>query len=118
MANTRFYPVAHGFLFSNNAIRWSYHGTIGGRNLCGGMSFAALDYYYRNVQIPQVTQPPARGTALHDYIYQRQVQAHYLAMPWLAGGQCLAWQQALASHRAPDTWRNRRRHTCPNRTCH
>jgi hypothetical protein len=97
MPNTRFYPVAHGFLFSNNAIRWSYHGTVRGRNLCGGMSFASLDYYYKGVAIPQQTTPPQPGTPLHNYIYQRQVQAHYLAFPWLAHGTCPWGRSSLES---------------------
>lgn len=86
MADTLFYPIVHGFQFSNNDIRWNYHGLRSGRNLCGGMAFAALDHYYNNVPIPAATAPPAVGTPLHEYIYQRQIEAHYVAFPWLANG--------------------------------
>lgn len=78
---TRFNPSQHGFHFSNNSITWSYAGSTG-RQLCGGMSFAALDYYYANQTIPPDTSPPAEGTPLHGFITRRQFEAHGFAFPY------------------------------------
>jgi len=70
----RFDPAVHGFRFSNyfgnNFIPEFDWRTDG---LCGGMIFAALDYF-NNPHIPLPTQDyrPADGTALRDYIYARQ----------------------------------------------
>lgn len=85
MPRTGFRPDTHGFHFSNNDIRWSF-GAAGGRNLCGGMTFASLDHYYHRMSIPPDREPPAEGTPLHSYILQRQMQAHRFAMPRLVTG--------------------------------
>ncbi|WP_169796550.1 hypothetical protein [Chondromyces crocatus] len=51
--------------------------------LCGGMSFAALDYYFSGIPVPSheasdyVTPPgvPAQGSRLHTLIYQRHLDS-------------------------------------------
>ena len=83
MTSTAFEPSTHGFHFSNNDIRWSYL-TSSGRMLCGGMTYASLDYYYHRISIPPQTSPPAQGEPLHSYIYMRQEDAHRYALPRLS----------------------------------
>ena len=71
---TNFNPAIHGFQFVNNfqnnfapAVNW----VTGG--LCGGMSYAVLDYYYAGRPIPNQGYRPANGTPLQMYLYGRQV---------------------------------------------
>jgi hypothetical protein len=40
--------------------------------LCGGMTYAVLDYYYSGKPIPDQTYRPANGTTLQQYLYGRQ----------------------------------------------
>ncbi|NEQ27075.1 MAG: hypothetical protein F6K28_50305, partial [Microcoleus sp. SIO2G3] len=70
----RFNPAEHGFKFENEFENDFIPALdIRTEGLCGGMSYAALDYYFAHLPIP--TQPfrPANGTTLHRYIYDRQV---------------------------------------------
>lgn len=78
---TRFNPAQHGFHFSNNTIHWSY-AWESGMQLCGGMSFAALDFYYSNMPIPPDDAAPQENTLLHGYINRRQFDAHGFAFPY------------------------------------
>ncbi|WP_422350765.1 hypothetical protein [Flagellimonas sp.] len=72
---TRFNPVQHGFKFNNSfknifidAIDWRTGG------LCGGMSYASLDYYHaRNISTPKTALRPTEGSPLQKYLYDRQV---------------------------------------------
>src|SRR5204863_294830 len=43
--------------------------------LCGGMSLAAADFYLANKPVPDFTKPPAQGTPLYEYMYQRQADS-------------------------------------------
>lgn len=87
MANVpaRFDPKAHGFEFTNY-----YTGDmlvdlpiIGQVNLgsttyglCGGMVFSAFDTYNLSAPAPDVpTSPPASGTGLRSYLYERQMDS-------------------------------------------
>ncbi|HKU95195.1 MAG TPA: hypothetical protein VJR58_07965 [Vineibacter sp.] len=83
MPKTDFTAKENGFHFSNNDITWSW-GPIHSKALCGGMAYAALDYYYCGLEIPQTTTVPAEGTPLHKYIYARQVDAHEHTVPRFA----------------------------------
>lgn len=85
MQTTRFRPATHGFHFSNNDIHWSF-GFMQGRNLCGGMSFASLDYFFHRMSIPSTRSVPEEGTPLHNYILRRQMDAHRYAIPRLITG--------------------------------
>jgi hypothetical protein len=83
---SEFDPAVHGFACPNR-----YEGSplpptlrgMGGENefiprefgLCGGMSLAAADFFLSRVPVPGDTDPPASGTALYDYFYQRQVDS-------------------------------------------
>ncbi len=73
---TGFDPAKHGFKFVNN-FRNDFISELDIRTggLCGGMSYAALDFYHAKLPIPQQTHRPAVQTALHDYIYDRQVHS-------------------------------------------
>jgi uncharacterized protein YjbI with pentapeptide repeats len=71
---TNFNSVTHGFKFANT---FDNNGFVAGINinfsgLCGGMSYAALDYYSRNTQIPQANEKPNEGTQITEYIRSRQ----------------------------------------------
>jgi hypothetical protein len=73
---TKFDPGVHGFKFTNqfsnifiSGIDWFTGG------LCGGMSYAALDYYKTGKRIPQQYYMPAEGMPLQSYLYDRQVNS-------------------------------------------
>jgi hypothetical protein len=70
-----FWPARNGFHFSNNNIKWSF-GPFSGKALCDGMVYAAMDYWYAGMQIPDTTYVPDEKTPLHSYIYNRQLYAH------------------------------------------
>ena len=74
--HTGFNPEVHGFnfvnSFNNDVIKEIDFRTSG---LCGGMVYAALDYYKTRKNIPQQSHRPAVHTELHDYIYDRQVHS-------------------------------------------
>lgn len=66
---TGFSPEKNGFRFTNrfageDFIRWG--------GLCGGMSYAALDYYYHKVPRPAQSWIPANATPLQSFIWNRQ----------------------------------------------
>jgi len=85
MPSTQFDPGQHGFQFSNDDIEWSW-GMRHGTQLCGGMSFTSLDYFYFSQPIPPRRSPPRSGTPLHRYISARQMHAHRFAIPVLLQG--------------------------------
>jgi hypothetical protein len=71
-----FNAVEHGFAFSNSftnhvvtipALKIDI--TTSGR--CGGMAFAALDYWHHGLAVPDAAGLPADGSLLGDYIYAR-----------------------------------------------
>ncbi len=79
----RFSPSTHGFAFTNSwpsapAVSISTpFGSVGIGNaasgLCGGMVFAALDYWQAQV-LPPVSQP-APGTPLYQFIVRRLIDS-------------------------------------------
>jgi hypothetical protein len=84
-----FTPAKHGFHFRNRDIEWGVkvgiatpfgliplHTVKAGKQLCGGMVYAALDFFTGGRNIPKSTRPPALGTPLNDYITERQAAAH------------------------------------------
>lgn len=73
---TSFTPQKHGFKFSNDGFK-PYLGDAGSISIdfsgfCGGMTYAAGDYYYKGIPIPNQDYTPAPGTDLYGYIYSRQ----------------------------------------------
>jgi hypothetical protein len=73
MPFTQFLPSKHGFHFSNNDLTLPQHG---GTVLCGGMAYAAIDYFVHGMTIPHDIEAPLDGTPLNSYIFKRQVIAH------------------------------------------
>jgi hypothetical protein len=69
---TNFDATQHGFKFINYFITEPVRGIRFG-GLCGGMAYAALDYFYTGTPIPQQNTQPAAGSPLFNYIYNRQV---------------------------------------------
>lgn len=69
---SNFVPSRDGFQFRNG-----FQGSIIGTGesaygLCGGMSFAAADYFLANRPVPADAAAPQSGTPLFNYIYSRQ----------------------------------------------
>lgn len=75
---TVFDPAIHGFKFTNKKIEYEllHRGGKHGKNLCGGMIYAALDNFLFLHTIPRQTDPPLIGSSLNSYIYKRQTDAH------------------------------------------
>jgi hypothetical protein len=68
-------PAIHGFRFVNN-FKNSFMPppiNVETSGLCGGMSYAVLDYYYSGRPIATQTYRPANNTPLQQYLYGRQV---------------------------------------------
>lgn len=66
---TSFIPETHGFHFINgfkgeDYVRWG--------GLCGGMVYAAMDYFRHGIPIPLQSYMPANRTTLQSYIFERQ----------------------------------------------
>lgn len=85
MIRTDFSPEKHGFLFENGTFSGAFS------VLCGGMSYAALDYYKYRMKVPESKRAPAVDNPLHDYIYDRQLTAHYYTWHRFTG----AWAESL-----------------------
>jgi hypothetical protein len=76
LVQTPFNPAMHGFRFTNDFTNdFIREFNIRTSGLCGGMSYAALDFYYAKKPIPTQDFRPAVNTPLHDYIYGRQVKS-------------------------------------------
>ncbi|MFO7697820.1 MAG: hypothetical protein R6X16_11790 [Anaerolineae bacterium] len=58
--------------------------------LCGGMCYAALDYFHAGLPVPSLYYPPVWGSPLHRYLLRRQIDSwRYLWVPlrtlwWMA----------------------------------
>ncbi|QIZ08330.1 hypothetical protein HFZ78_17705 [Priestia megaterium] len=76
-----FDPAVHGFLFPNKFVNSIAnipgYGQVTTQGRCGGMAFAALDYFLKGIPVPKYTgnlfnaQVPPDGHWLADYIYSR-----------------------------------------------
>lgn len=85
MAKTDFRPLLHGFHFSNdfvNNIARTPLGRIESRGRCGGMAFAALDYYYAKILVPTHEGKDFPNglyapdqSILGDYIFRRSLHS-------------------------------------------
>ncbi len=64
---------------SRRLVTWAEGAVPQTYGLCGGMAFAALDYYAAGIRIPEGNQPPTRvnpaGTTLRDYLDKRQLDS-------------------------------------------
>jgi hypothetical protein len=81
-----FTPAANGFRFTNSfppaptvRIDLGPVGVVGlgdaSQGVCGGMVFAARDYFEAARSVPDLQTPPAEGTALFDYIARRLIDS-------------------------------------------
>ena len=87
MSKTNFIPQVNGFHFGNhfvnNILQLPVYGQITSLGRCGGMSYAALDFYNTHRSVPPSTDQdfastgsvPPDGTPLADYIYRRQLDS-------------------------------------------
>lgn len=75
-AMTPFDPATQGFRFANTFIN-DFVPTMNIRTggLCGGMTYAALDWYNAHLPIPNQDYRPAKGSPLQTYLYSRQVHS-------------------------------------------
>lgn len=74
---TNFKPNIHGFKFENDfVVEFGFAG-INARfsGQCGGMVYAALDYFTGKVPIPEQNFRPSTGSVLQQYIYNRQLNS-------------------------------------------
>lgn len=81
-AISEFRPSLHGFKFANSfsgsrlpAGLGKLESALGAParyGLCGGMSFAAADFFLARIDVPTATKAPAAGTPLFKYISTRQ----------------------------------------------
>jgi len=72
---TSFQPTTHGFQFGNYFKFPFLAFDIAWAGLCGGMSYAALDYYFHGMPIPSQRYMPSPTHPLHRYLLQRQLQS-------------------------------------------
>ncbi|MDF2550498.1 MAG: hypothetical protein K0S07_1565, partial [Chlamydiales bacterium] len=73
-----FLPSVNGFSFANSfppsLIYWKGIPVGNARyGLCGGMAFAALDYFQAHRRPPKSREPPQKGTSLLSYLKKRQL---------------------------------------------
>jgi hypothetical protein len=85
---------------------WIADGLPDSYGLCGGVAFAALDYYKSGRPLPtgsgpsdQPTRATPKGAALRAYLWQRMLQSLTTGR---AGTLTLAWMGAL--HLLPEGW--------------
>lgn len=87
MPKTVFQPNVNGFHFGNhfvnNILQLPIYGNVTTLGRCGGMSFAALDFFNAHLPVPAGTDQtfastgsvPPDGSPLADYIYHRQLDS-------------------------------------------
>lgn len=74
MIASKFDPLKHGLPYRNGSFNV---GAVGWKVLCGGLSYAALDYFYTGIAPPQSKKTPASGNPMVEYLYNRQLTAHF-----------------------------------------
>ncbi len=75
MPFTTFHPAHHGFRFSNKFVNNVGIGPIDlkTKGRCGGMVYAALDFFHAQARVPLRVDLPPDGDPIADYIMARQV---------------------------------------------
>jgi hypothetical protein len=81
MPKADFLPGRDGFHFANEFVnviaKFPGYGTIETGGRCGGMAYAALDYWFNGrLPIPADAALPKDGTLLADYIYKRLLDTY------------------------------------------
>lgn len=74
MIKSKFDPVKHGLPYKNGSFNV---GTVGWTVLCGGLSYTALDYFETGIRPPKLGKTPADGSPMAEYLYRRQLTAHF-----------------------------------------
>lgn len=73
---TRFDPSVHGFRFANTfPNNFIPEFDVRTNGLCGGMVYAALDYFNTSTPLPTQNYEPGEGTPLRTYLYHRQTNS-------------------------------------------
>jgi hypothetical protein len=101
MPATSFTPPVHGFRFPNRFEDIVVTDPSGKRNVvglgrCGGMTYAALDFFNARIPVPPIQRVPY-GLALGDYIWERQTHSamdsldKWLIMPANSQQQLNTW---------------------------
>lgn len=80
-----FLPSQHGFNFLNRFPGYPLPFSIpklpnitdieSTYGLCGGMSAATCDFFLAQKTMPEIKEPPAKGTPLYKYLYRRQTDS-------------------------------------------
>ncbi|MBT8493412.1 MAG: hypothetical protein KJO07_10180 [Deltaproteobacteria bacterium] len=85
--STRFDVQKFGFRFANTFSNdFLKDPDIRTGGLCGGMVYAALDYYHAKRRAPSQTYRPANRTPLQSYIYNRQLHSFKGLDKWVEIG--------------------------------
>ena len=98
---TAFKPGRDGFNFPNSFPITQILGiNIGTMGLCGGMIWAALDRFFRNIaaKIPPDTVPPKQNTQLYKEILSRQIDSLKVN-----NGNCRLFNECLIWMLLPDS---------------
>jgi hypothetical protein len=88
MTRTDFDPARHGFRFGNafvnhigfGPVRWTAHGR------CGGMAYAALDFFHAGRDAPQDQELPSDDSPLGRLIRERQIHSLINQAPGFLNG--------------------------------
>lgn len=87
------FAFANTFTFDLQLAPWWRVGRIS-PGLCGGMAYAALDYYHAGAPIPSQTEPPAQDSALGRYLLERQLASNTASLVL----QVVRWTLRDAQH--------------------
>jgi hypothetical protein len=106
MHKTSFVPSSHGFRFLNEFPDKALGG-VPMYGACGGMSYAALDYFLAGMPIPPYTRTPSNSSVLGRYIWDRHWDSTVRSWhaPRHAELSCCSDDQALAWQTTHDEWR-------------
>ncbi len=92
---TEFRPTLHGFGFANT-WRDVLLGAVPVRGRCGGMAFAALDYFDAREAVPEERELPPYDSALARLIWRRQLASVF------AGSGYNLWRFVELTYRPAD----------------
>jgi hypothetical protein len=89
MAVRKFDPLKDSLPYHNGSFKFK----VGATNcsvLCGGISYTALDYFEAGIAPPKSPKIPMDGNPMEEYLYRRQVTAHFytwnrFAAAWSGG---------------------------------
>jgi hypothetical protein len=91
-----FDPLKHGLPYKNGSFKF-HVGAAPCSVLCGGISYAALDYFFLKINPPQSPKTPAEGNPMEEYLYMRQKTAHYYTWHRFANAWTISQSSVLAN---------------------